>query len=129
MNLHGVVSGLISAVNPFVSVTLSRSVGYSTNPDGTRVPVYTVIPGLQVQIQALTYGDIQLLNGLNIQGVRRAVYIGHEVEAIVRVGQEGGDLMTFASGTLPEGNVWLAAHVLEAWPDWRKIAITLQNGA
>lgn len=129
MNLHSIATGLISMVNPPVTVTLSRSTGYTTNADGTRVPTYNQITGVQVQVQSLTYGDIQLLNGLNIQGVRRAIYIGHEVEAIVRVGKEGGDLLTFPAGTLPEGNVWLAAHVLEAWPSWRKVAITLQNGA
>ena len=30
---------------------------------------------------------------------------------------------------MPEGNTWLCVHVLEQWPDWCKIAITLQNGS
>lgn len=129
MNLHGIASGIIGAVNPFVTVTLRRSTGYTTSPDGDRVPTYTQISGVQVQVQALSYSDIQQMDSLNIQGVRRAIYVGSEVEGLVRVGKEGGDLLTFPTGALPEGDIWLAAHVLEAWPTWRKVAITLQNGS
>lgn len=128
MNLHAIVSGAIGAINPFVAATVRRSTGYTTDPDGSRVPTYSTFP-ISVQVQALTYTDITLLDSLNIQGVRRAIYLSGEVEGIVRVDREGGDLIVFPAGTLPEGNTWLAAVVLEAWPDWRKIAITLQNGS
>lgn len=126
MDLHSLASSMISAVNPMVSVTLKRSSGYTTQDDGTQVPTYTTVSGVSVQTQSLTFQDLQKLDGMNIQGVRRAIYIGQEVEAVLRIGQQGGDLIVFPDGTLPEGNVWLAAQVLEAWPDWRKVAITLQ---
>lgn len=129
MDLHGIASGAIGAVNPFVPITLKRSTGYTTAPDGTRTPTFTNVTGLMAQVQALTAGDIRRLDGLNIQGVKRAMYVGGEVEAIVRVGGKGGDLVIFPTGTLPEGDTWLASQVLEAWPDWRKIALTLQNGS
>lgn len=128
MNLHGIVSGAIGAVNPFVFATVKRSTGYTTAPDGSRTATYQTF-GAKVQVQALTYSDLRQLDGLNIQGVRRAIYLSGEVEGVVRVQQEGGDLIVFPNRTLPEGNVWLAAYVLEQWPDWRKIAIVLQNGA
>lgn len=129
MNLHGIVSGAIATINPFVLATLKQSAGYTTASDGTRTPQYTEVPDLSVQVQALSYSDIQHLDGLNIQGVRRAVYLNGAAMAVVRPLQKGGDLFVFPSGTLPEGNTWLVAYVLEAWPDWCKCAITLQNGA
>lgn len=126
MNLHGIVSSAINVVNPFVFVTVLRSTGYTTNPDGSRTPKYATFSA-KVQVQSLTYSDLRLLDSLNIQGIRRAVYLTGEVEAIVRAQQEGGDLLVFPTGTLPEGDTWLAAQRLEAWPDWSKICITLQN--
>lgn len=129
MNLHGIVAPAIATVNPFVTATLQRSSGYATAGDGTRTPQYTSVPGVSVQVQALTFSDLQHLDGLNIQGVRRAVYLNGHALAVVRELQAGGDLFVFPAGTLPEGNTWLVAYVLEAWPDWCKCAITLQNGA
>ncbi|WP_454813770.1 hypothetical protein [Labrys neptuniae] len=115
-------------MNPFVAATVRRSSGYTVQPDGNRVPTYTEYPA-RVQVQALTYTDITRLDSQNIQGVRRAIYLNGAVMGIVRVAEKGGDLIVFPAGTLPEGDIWLAAHVLEAWPDWCKVAITLQNGS
>lgn len=129
MNLHGIVSGAIGTVNPFVTVSVNRSSGYTTSPDGTRVPTYTTITGVSVQVQSLTFADLRQLDSLNIQGTKRAIYVGQQIQGIVRASQEGGDVLTFPNGTLPEGNTWLAVQVLENWADWQKIAITLQNGA
>lgn len=127
MNLHGIVAGHIGAINPFVLTTVMRSAGYTTDASGKRTPTYNSVFNVLVQAQALQYNDIQQVNEQNIQGVRRAVYLSGEVEGVVRVQKEGGDLLVFPQGTFPEGNTWLAAFVFEAWPDWRKICITLQN--
>lgn len=127
MNLHGLVSGIVSTVNPMVNATCRRSTGYETLPNGTRPPTYEDTP-ISVQVQALTYSDITQLDGQNVQGVRRAIYLTGNVMAVVRADKRGGDLIIFPPGALPEGNTWLAAHVLEAWPDWCKVAITLQLG-
>lgn len=132
MNLHAVVRGAITTVNQDVPATLRRSTGYTTNPDGTQVPAYTDIPGIPVQVQALSYMDLKNIEGLNIQGVRRACYLNGAAMAVVRNLQVGGDLFIFADGTIPEGNVWLVAHVLEQWgpgPEWCKCVLTLQVGS
>lgn len=126
--MHGIVSGAIGTINPFVSATVKRSAGYSTDAAGHRTPSYTTFQ-ISTQIQALTYTDISHLDSLNIQGVRRAIYLTGNVRAIVRVDQAGGDIIVFPDGTLPEGNTWLAAVALEAWPDWVKVAIVLQDGS
>jgi hypothetical protein len=128
VNLHGIVSGAISAVNPFVAATVQRSTGYTTNSDGSRVPTYTTF-SVSVQMQALTYTDLRELDALNITGKRRKIYLSGDVEGIIRADQRGGDLIVFPTGTLPEGNTWLAAYVLENWPDWVSVAITLQDGS
>jgi len=128
VNLHALVAPAIGTVNPHVSATLRRAGGYTTQADGTQVPSYQNYP-VVAQVQALSAGDLRQLEGLNIQGARRAVYISGHAFGVVRVGRQGGDLFVFPSGTLPEGDVWLCVHVLEQWPDWCKCALTLQNGS
>lgn len=125
MNLNRVVRGAIGAVNPQVIVTIQSSTGYTTNPDGSRNPTYTTTRR-QAQIQALTYNDLFQLDGLNITGTRRALYMDGAWEGVVRADGKGGDLITF-----PDGTVWLVALVLEHWGQadpWVKLAVTLQNG-
>ncbi len=127
MNLHQIVAGAVAAINPGVRVTIMRSTGYTTAADGTRVPGYAAPVATTAQMQSLTYSDIQMLDGLNIQGERRALYLNGNWEGLVRSDQKGGDLITF-----PDGSVWLVAMVLENWAfrdGWVKIAITLQNRA
>lgn len=76
------------------------------------------------QIQSLTYSDLLKLDALNIQGQRRGVYVNGRFDGVVRPQLKGGDLATF-----PDGTQWLVAHVLEYWPDWCKLALTLQDDA
>ena len=126
MNLHAIVSGAIGTVNPHVAATRRRAKGYTTDADGTQVPAYDDA-AVVLQVQALSFSDLRQMDSLNIQGTRRAIYANGAILSVVRVAQVGGDLIIFPPGLLPEGDVWLAAHVLEQWPDWCKIAITLQN--
>lgn len=121
MNLHQLVSGAIGAVNPFVLATIQSSTGYTTNPDFTRVPTYATFTNVPVQVQALSYDEIKQLDGLNIQGVRRKIYLNGDWSSLVRTAGKGGDLVT-----LPDGTVWLVALVFEHWPDWTSAAITQQ---
>lgn len=60
---------------------------------------------------------------LNIQGVKRAIYLSGRINGIIRTDNKGGDLITAA-----DGKRWLVVLVLEYWPDWCKVAVTLQNG-
>ena len=126
VNLRGIANSVTRVVNPNVSANLLKSTGATTSASGKRTPTYNAST-IVVQAQALSYSDLQQLDGLNIQGVRRAIYANAQIMSIVRVQQQGGDLLVFPDGTFPEGTTWLAAHVLERWPDWCKIAITLQE--
>lgn len=190
MNLHGIASGIISAVNPMVPARVDVSTGYTTASDGNRTPTYRTVTGVSAQVQALTYRDLIQVEGLNLNGTRRAIYFNGRVDGLVRVENKGGDLVTlptaafvgsiaddvltvasissgaiqvgdkvfgaaadtaivaqltgtpggvgtytvtpsqtFAEDDLTTGNVWLVAMVLEQWPDWCKVAVTLQDGS
>lgn len=191
MNLHQVASGAIGTVNPFISLSIRVSTGSATEDDGSRTPSYAPAVTVSGQVQALTFRDIQQLDGLNLQGTRRAIYVNGRVEGLVRVQNSGGDLVTVPgaffqgsiSGTtlmvdkmtsgqlsvgdvvggsgvldsttisalgtgtggvgtyevdqdqeiaeeaMTSGAVWLVALVLEHWPDWTKLAVTLQDGS
>lgn len=129
MNLHGIVSGVIGTVNPFVPVTLQQSTGYTTASDGDRTPTYSA-SSQSVQVQALTAKEIQHLDGLNIQGVLRKAYLNGDWRGVYRATNQGGDLMQFAAvAGVPaslQGTTWKVVQVFETWPDWCALAIQLQ---
>ena len=122
MNLQNIAAGVVTAINPQVPCMLQMSTGYTIQPDGTQQPAYATFTDVPCQIQALTYTDIIQAEGLNIQGTRRSIYINGKWESLNRSVAKGGDMLT-----MPDGTVWLIAHVLEAWPDWTKVIATLQD--
>jgi len=127
MNLHAIVAPAIGTVNPFVSVDIRRALPPTEADNGVLIPTYQDLGSFSAQVQALTFTDLQKLDGMNIQGTRRGVYMNGATAGVIRAEQRGGDILQFPAGTLPEGDVWLCAMVLEQWFDWCKIAITLQN--
>lgn len=124
MNLHSIVAPYVAAVNPWVTATLRRSTGYTTNADGSRTPTYASARAVWVQMQALQYNDIAQVDGLNLEGERRAFYLNGNWDGVERADNRGGDLITLA-----DGSVWLVALVLENWAfadGWVKVAATRQ---
>lgn len=130
MNLHGIVSPVIAVVNPMTKVVVRFSTGFATDSAGRRTPTYEDVPMI-AQVQALSYKDLVQIEGLNINGTRRAIYLSGDVDGVSRLQRSGGDLVVFPndSNVPPHllGTVWLVAQALETWPDWCKIAATLQN--
>lgn len=125
MNLHGIASGAISAVNPMTPITVQVNQGYQTGTSGRRQPTFgTPITGVSAQVQSETFNSLSQKDGTIVQGLRRVIYVTGLIQAALRFTQQGGDLVTF-----PDGSVWLTEQVLELWPDWCKIAVTLQNGS
>lgn len=121
MNLHGVVAPVIAAVNPMITATIKYSDGFEIDPATYKqVPKYIVVEDAKIQVQALTGKDIAQVEGLNLQGVVRAIYLYGDTQGVNRPTQKGGDLIIFNNQT------WLTATVLETWPDWSKVAATLQ---
>lgn len=124
MNLHGIVSGAVSAVNPLVDCTLQTSAGYTQAADFAQVPAYATFYPVKCQIQALSARDLRQIDSINLQGTMRAIYLNGTIEGVNRAEIKGGDLFTF-----PDGSIWLVTQPLENWPDWSKVAVTQQNPA
>lgn len=125
MNLHAIVGNSIAQINPYVLGNYQQSSGYTTNDDGSRVPSYYPGVTVQIQMQALQYNDIMQISSLNVQGTRQAMYINGDWEGLVRVNQQGGDIIT-----LPDNSIWLVVMVLERWSvtsGWCKVAVTRQD--
>jgi hypothetical protein len=124
VNLHGIVAKSVGAVNPMVTASVKISTGYTTAADGERTPGYATPVPATVQVQALQASELALVEGLNIQGIKRAVYLNGRWDGLVRPTKKGGDLITMLNG-----DIWLVIVVLEYWPDWCKVAVVLQNGS
>lgn len=124
MNLSNLVAPLIAVVNPGETITISPSKGYTTNPDGSRVPAYGTPVSVRAQVQAMSFTDLMQVQGLNITGVKSAMYLPGAWNGVVRAAKEGGDLVTRADGTR-----WLVNLVIEDWggaTGWVKVVVTQQ---
>jgi hypothetical protein len=121
MNLHGIVSGMIGAVNPNQSAQLRVCTGYTSGTAGRRVPTYAPDVPVTAQVQDLSQRDVSFLDSLNIQGSQKVVYLSGAVGGMNRLGGTGPDLLVL------DGQIWKVTAVLEQWDDWVKASVTLQN--
>ena len=120
MDLRGLANGVTTTVNPNKTVTVRRSTGYTIGAGRKQVPGYADPVTGPAQIQALDANDLKQLDGLNIQGTVRAIYLRGVLAGVVRPDGTGGDLVEIGAET------WLVVKVLEGWPTWTKAAIVLQ---
>jgi hypothetical protein len=125
VKLQGIASRYVRAVNPPLAATLRVSTGYTVAEDGTQIPTYQDFLGLEIDIQALSAGEIKHLDALNIQGIMRGVWMPGNIEGLDRPAGKGGDLLVF------NGQLWLVTQVLETWDasGWCHVAVTLQDQA
>lgn len=125
MNLHNIVGNAISVLSPWIRASIQVSTGSSTDAAGKQAPAYRPPRDIQVKVQSLTADDLKQLDGLNIQGEKRALYLTGNLEGVLRPDHKGGDLVT-----LPDGTLWLVNLVLEDWhmtSGWVKVAVTRQR--
>lgn len=122
MNLHGIVTPAISIVNPATAIKIYGSDGYGVTPEHRQVPKYRPAVIAPAQIQELTAKEIEHLDAMNIQGVRNAIYINGSLSGVIRSEKKGGDIII-----TPDNRIWLVTVVLEQWPDWCKVGVTLQD--
>lgn len=127
MNLHGIVSNVISTVNPQIVGQYLSSLPPTTSASGKRTPNFAPPVDVYLQVQPLSAGDLRKLEGLNLQGTMRKMFLNGRVDGIVRPSMKGGDLLVIPDGV--NAGTWLVNQVLEQWPDWACAAVTLQNGA
>lgn len=126
MNLHGIVRGAITTVNPDIPATLLCSTGYTTDSSGERTPTFDTFTG-DIQVQACSGKDIERTNFLNIQGVLRTVYDYGNWTGIVRVDEKGGDILQFPQVPGAAIQTWKVVIVKETWPDWCSFIVQLQD--
>lgn len=125
MDLRAITAPAINVVNPPVDGLWQRSVGYVTGAAGKREAAYARAVPLSCQVQALESDELKQMDGLNIQGVKRGVYLTGNVEGVDRPDAKGGDLLTFLQQT------WLVVHVFETWDvaGWCKVGVVKQVAA
>jgi hypothetical protein len=125
MNLHSVVGPIVGAVNPNLAATIQLSNGTTKDAAFKQIPAYLAAQAVTVQMQPLGYKDLLQVEGINVGGGKlRAFYLSGNAQAVSRVAQKGGDLIT-----LPDGTLWLTVQVLEDFSvtsGWVKVAATLQ---
>ncbi len=126
MNLHNMVRGAISTVNPDILVSLKKATGYTTLPNGKQVPGYAAPVNGPGQVQALDPGTQKHLNNLNISGIMRRVYLYGNWMGVVRGDKTGGDMVSFPQVPGGAQEEWKVVHVIETWPDWCSVAVVLQ---
>jgi hypothetical protein len=128
MNLRGLANAATVAINPNIPVEVLRSTGYTMGAGARQVPTYAA-PVVGVgQMQALDGDELKQLEGMNMQGTIRALYIYGFAAGVIRPNQTGGDLVNVTNAPgFPGKREWLVTKVLEAWPDWVKVAVTLQG--
>lgn len=125
MNLHAVVGPIVSAINPSMNGTLQRSAGFTQDASFKQLPAYAAPQPITAQVQPLTYNDMRQLDGVNIAGEKKAMYLNGTMQSVVRATQKGGDLVTLQDGTL-----WLTVQVLEDFSvtaGWTKVAVVRQQ--
>lgn len=132
LNLHGIVAGVIDALNPRFTGVWRRSSGFTTNTDGVQVPAYTNTTVL-MRVQALSAKDLRHENFLNVEGVKRVVTMFGLPQGVNKPDQLGGDLLQFPETRGGVNKDWKIVAVLESWaPDtagWGRVGVVLQGAA
>lgn len=123
MDLRGIANSVSNSVNPNEIVTVERSTGYTIGVGRRQVPTYAAPVSGPAQVQALDGDDLKQIEGLNVQGVIRAIYLRGTLAGVIRPDQTGGDIVKRKAGA----ETWLVVKVLESWPNWTKAVIVLQG--
>lgn len=126
LDLRSIANGAIQAVNPDTAVRWLQSDGYTVNENYEQVPKYKE-QSVLANIQSLSGKDLQHPDFMNMQGTLRKVYMHGDIGAISRPDAEGGDMLVFPQTPGGDGCLWLVTHVMEVWPLWALVVVTLQN--
>lgn len=129
MNLHNMVRGAITTVNPDIVAPYYVSQPYTVNASFAQVPSYAAPVDVPIQVQALKAGELKHSDLVNMEGLKRAVYMYGNTVGVDRSNLKGGDLLWFPQVPGAQSELWKVACVLETWPDWSKVAVVLQLDA
>jgi hypothetical protein len=121
IDLRSIANTAIQPINQDIMVDVWASTGYSIGPGLKQIPSYAAPLTLPAQIQALSNDELRQIDGLNISGVSKAIYIKGDLRGIVKPDSLGGDLVKWS------GKTWLVVKVLESWPTWTKCVLIYQG--
>lgn len=131
MDLRGIANAASNAVNPNIIVSVLASTGSTISSTTARqVPSYAAPVTGPAQLQALDGSELRQLDGMNLQGVLRSIYLRGLLAGVIRADSKGGDLVTIAAQlNVPSAFVgtWLVVKVFESWPLWTKAALNYQG--
>lgn len=130
MDLRTIANVASNVVNPNIIVSVQTSAGATIGAAGRQQPQYNPAITGPAQIQALDNVDLKKIEGMNLSGSIRALYMRGSLAGVIRPDSKGGDLVTIAPApAVPDlfVGVWLIAKVLESWPLWTKVVIVKQS--
>jgi len=120
INVRGLANSATSTVNNNAYITILSSNGYTIGAGRKQIPTYDPIVSGMAQTQALDNADLEKIQGLNMQGVYRSLYLQGALHGVIRKTGDGGDLISY------NNQRWLVSKVIETWDDWTKVVICLQ---
>lgn len=133
VDLRGIANAASDTVNPNIIVSVLASTGSTISSTTARqVPAYADPVTGPAQLQALDGSELRQLDGMNLQGVLRSIYLRGLLAGAIRADSKGGDLITIAAQTnvpAPFVGTWLIVKIFESWPLWTKAAINFQGPA
>jgi E217 collar protein gp28 len=118
LNLHGIVRGAITSVLSDIPILYTPSAGRTVQPGGKVVPQYGTPIQLNGQVQPVSMDELQHYDFVQAQGVYRRVYVFGQQNAIDRIYQLGGDLLSFPEIPGGPNRTWLIKAVEEQFPGW-----------
>jgi hypothetical protein len=121
IDVRGMANMVSSTVNDNKTVQVFVSTGYTTGAGQRQVPSYADPVTGYAQIQALDSIDLKHIDGLNLQGTIKTIFMYGALAGVVQPQNKGGDLVKF------DGNTWLIVKVVEAWPTWTRAVIQYQG--
>lgn len=127
MNLHGIVRGAITTVNPDIAAQWRVSAGSTQGANFKQVPAYATAVPVRIQSQPLKYSDQLHVQALNLAGIFRSVHMFGLNQGITRPNQKGGDYLQFPQAPGMAAQWWLTISVREQWPDWCRVLVCLQT--
>lgn len=120
LNLRQIANRATASINPNIPAIAKRYIGETMGPGRKPIPQYAPDETITIQFQPLTKGDLQHVDGLNMQGLFKSIHVNGSFYSVNREMQKGGDLF------IVDGKTWLVIEPLELWPDWSRLLVCLQ---
>ncbi|EOV3349168.1 hypothetical protein ACONGJ_003526 [Edwardsiella piscicida] len=120
MNIRSLANRAIQRVNPNVPAILKKYTGQTIGPGRKPIPSYLPDQNVTIQLQPLSKGDLQHVDGLNIQGLVKSIHVNGNYFSVQRELEQGGDLFII------NGETWLVVEPIELWDSWCRLIVNLQ---